>query len=100
MRLQRGLQIEVALRTHRRAGRSAGPPDSALLGALKQWRTATAKGAKVPAYVIFADATLEAVAAAKPLTHNDLLRLSGIGPVKVERYGAALLEILREHTDT
>ncbi|MSX88501.1 MAG: hypothetical protein F2754_14050, partial [Actinobacteria bacterium] len=84
----------------RRAGRSAGPPDSALLGALKQWRTATAKGAKVPAYVIFADATLEAVAAAKPLTHNDLLRLSGIGPVKVERYGAALLEILREHTDT
>lgn len=84
----------------RRAGRADGPPDSALLGALKQWRTTAAKGAKVPAYVIFADATLEAVATAKPLTQTDLLRLSGIGPVKVERYGDALLEIVREHTDT
>ena len=61
---------------------------------------AAAKGAKVPAYVIFADATLEAVAAAKPLTRPALLRLSGIGPVKVERYGDALLEIVREHHAT
>ena len=84
----------------RRGGRADGPPDSALLSALKQWRTAAAKGAKVPAYVIFADATLEAVAAAQPLTRTALLRLSGIGPVKVERYGDALLEIVRDHHAT
>ena len=81
----------------RRAGAPAAQPDSALLATLKQWRTTMAKGGKVPAYVIFADATLEAIATARPRRRADLLAVSGIGPVKVERYGEVLLQLIRDH---
>ena len=68
---------------------SAGP----LLEALREWRRATAREHNVPAYVVFHDATLEAIAAARPRTLDDLSGISGIGAKKLERYGAALLEI-------
>jgi DNA helicase-2/ATP-dependent DNA helicase PcrA len=73
--------------------------DDPLLVALKAWRTTTARAAKVPAYVVFADATLEAVAARRPATHRALLAVSGLGPVKAERYGDTLLRIVSEHAD-
>jgi DNA helicase-2/ATP-dependent DNA helicase PcrA len=65
-----------------------------VLRALKQWRADKARAAAVPAYVIFHDRTLEAVAAAKPRTHAQLLALPGVGPVKVNRYGDDLLEVV------
>jgi DNA helicase-2/ATP-dependent DNA helicase PcrA len=73
--------------------------DDPLLVALKQWRASVAKGANVPAYVVFPDTTLEAVAAVRPRTRGDLAPLSGIGPVKLERYGDALLRVVREHVE-
>jgi superfamily II DNA helicase RecQ len=65
-----------------------------MLAALKQWRSSTARAANVPAYVIFHDATLAAVAQARPRTRDELLALPGLGPVKAERYGEALLEVV------
>jgi DNA helicase-2/ATP-dependent DNA helicase PcrA len=65
-----------------------------VLLALKKWRSDRAKAAAVPAYVIFHDRTLEAVAAARPRTHDQLLALPGVGPVKVSRYGDDLLEVV------
>jgi superfamily II DNA helicase RecQ len=47
--------------------------------------------------VIFANATLAAVAAARPRTARALLAVPGIGPVKAERYGAAVLALVAEH---
>ena len=78
----------------RRPARPTG--DDPLLDALKRWRSSVAKGANVPAYVVFADATLEAVAARRPSARGDLAGLTGIGPVKLERYGDALLQVVRE----
>jgi DNA helicase II / ATP-dependent DNA helicase PcrA len=72
-------------------------PDSPLLAALKAWRGATAQASKVPAYVIFHDSTLAAVASARPSTVNELLALPGVGPVKVGRYGDQLLAIVASH---
>jgi DNA helicase-2/ATP-dependent DNA helicase PcrA len=74
-------------------------PDDPLLVALKSWRTSTARAANVPAYVVFADATLEAVAHRRPTTRQALLALPGLGPVKAERYGERLLQIVREHQE-
>jgi ATP-dependent DNA helicase RecQ len=68
---------------------SAGP----LLEALREWRRVTAREHNVPAYVVFHDATLAAIADARPRTLGDLRGISGIGAKKLERYGAALLEI-------
>ncbi len=69
--------------------------DEDLLERLKAWRLAEATHRAVPAYVIFTDATLEAVADVMPDSAEGLMAVSGIGPAKVERYGDALLAILR-----
>ena len=51
----------------------------------------------VPAYVIFSNATLAELATARPRTARDLLAVAGVGPVKAERYGDAVLGLVREH---
>jgi ATP-dependent DNA helicase RecQ len=63
--------------------------------ALRDWRAATAKEHGVPAYVVFHDVTLAELARACPQSLDALGRISGVGEKKRERYGAALLELLR-----
>jgi ATP-dependent DNA helicase RecQ len=67
-----------------------------VLDALRRWRSATAKEHGVPAYVVFHDSTLEALAATQARTLHDLEGISGIGAKKLERYGEALLAIMKE----
>ncbi|MCU1380374.1 MAG: hypothetical protein JWN29_3357 [Acidimicrobiales bacterium] len=74
-------------------GRNADP---GVLNALKAWRTAAARAAGVPAFVIFHDTTLAAVAEARPGDRASLLALPGLGPVKAERYGDDLLRVVAE----
>jgi len=69
-------------------------PDSPLYIELKQWRSETAKEQGVPAYIVFNNRTLAAIAAQHPTTHDELLEVSGIGPAKVERYGDELLDLI------
>ncbi|MBL6923846.1 MAG: ATP-dependent DNA helicase UvrD2 [Acidimicrobiia bacterium] len=69
-------------------------PDNPDVAAVKAWRLATAKAANVPAFVVFTDATLEALLEARPTTPAELLTVPGIGPVKVDRYGDELLTLL------
>jgi DNA helicase-2/ATP-dependent DNA helicase PcrA len=71
--------------------------DPGVLTALKAWRSAAARAAGVPAYVIFHDTTLAAVAEAQPVSRASLLALPGLGPVKAERYGDDLLRVVAEH---
>jgi ATP-dependent DNA helicase RecQ len=61
---------------------------------LRAWRRATAAAAEVPAYVVLADRTLRAVAATRPASADELAAVPGIGPAKLERYGAAVLELV------
>jgi ATP-dependent DNA helicase RecQ len=72
-------------------GAVSGP----LLSALRSWRSATAREHGVPAYVVFHDSTLEALAATRPRTLHEMRGISGIGATKLERYGEALLSIMR-----
>jgi DNA helicase-2/ATP-dependent DNA helicase PcrA len=68
-----------------------------LLRALLEWRRNLARASGVPAYVIFHDTTLEAVARDRPQSRGDLLTIPGIGPVKLQRHGQALLEMVGRH---
>jgi len=68
--------------------------DSVFL-ALKALRRELADARKVPAYVVFSDATLLAMAARKPQTEEDLLGIPGVGPKKRAVYGDAFLSLLR-----
>lgn len=63
---------------------------------LKALRLALARQKQVPAYVVFSDATLYAMAAARPTSHQELLGIPGIGHKKLETYGDQFLEALRE----
>jgi DNA helicase-2/ATP-dependent DNA helicase PcrA len=71
-----------------------GEASQSALAALRAWRSATARASGVPAFVIFHDATLGALAEARPSTRAELLSLPGLGAVKAERYGDTLLALL------
>jgi len=68
--------------------------DAALREALRGYRSAESSAGGVPAYVIFNDATLDDLIARRPTTERELLRVKGIGPVKIEKHGTVILEII------
>ena len=68
--------------------------DPELLTRLRQWRAEEARRRHVPAYVIFHDRTLAALAAARPSNPKQLLGVKGVGSAKLEAYGDALLALL------
>jgi ATP-dependent DNA helicase RecQ len=81
------------------AGRAfawSDPGDAAMFERLRALRRRLADAEGVPAYIVFSDAVLRAMAAQRPRTPGDLLRVPGVGPVKLERYGAAFLEELAQ----
>jgi ATP-dependent DNA helicase RecQ len=65
------------------------------LDRLRHWRLETSRAAGVPAYVVFHDATLAAIASARPASLAELLRVSGVGESKLRKYGDEILELLR-----
>jgi ATP-dependent DNA helicase RecQ len=62
--------------------------------ALKAWRAEVAKSHNLPAYVIFHDATLAAIAQAKPQDLEALQGIAGIGAKKLEAYGDEVLRVV------
>jgi ATP-dependent DNA helicase RecQ len=76
----------------------AAPPvadaDPGLVSTLKEWRRGEALRLGVPAYVVLHDRTLDALAARRPSTQEDLLAVPGIGPAKAASYGAVLLDLV------
>jgi ATP-dependent DNA helicase RecQ len=80
-----------------RTGVPVQPQDLALFGALRDLRARLAREQNVPAYVIFHDSTLRNIAERRPLSLDALAQVGGIGGSKLERYGDALVEAVREH---
>lgn len=72
--------------------------DPALFEALQEWRAGKAKELALPAYMIAHNTTLEQVAARKPQTEKELLRVPGFGPKKVEDYGKDIVRIVQQAT--
>src|SRR6185503_12396413 len=74
--------------------RPQAQPNDELFIRLKAWRTAQARSQSVPPYVVLHDATLAAIAAARPRHLGALSAIPGIGERKLERYGTAILAVL------
>ena len=68
--------------------------DEEVFERLRTWRKERAGADGVPAYVVFTDATLQLIAEHQPRDEQALLRISGVGESKLERYGADVLELL------
>jgi DNA helicase-2/ATP-dependent DNA helicase PcrA len=95
--LCRGCGRGLSTAATRKMGRCQDCPptyDVATFEALKVWRLSVAGATKVPAYVIFTDATLTAIAEKTPASVLQLGMISGIGPRKLERYADDVLAIL------
>jgi len=70
--------------------------DATLLERLRAWRGEQAREQSVPAYVIFHDATLSAIASSRPRDMGELSTIHGIGAKKLERYGPSLMTLLHD----
>jgi DNA helicase-2/ATP-dependent DNA helicase PcrA len=68
--------------------------DAELFGRLRAWRKRQAEAQSVPAYVVFSDATLVAIADAAPNSRTALARISGVGATKLERYAEPVLAVV------
>jgi superfamily II DNA helicase RecQ len=88
-----------AARGKRNRGRAPANPDSHLETRLREWRLAEAERRGVPAFRIFSDRALQAMAAAHPDTAAGLLAIPGIGIATVEKYGAELYRLLDKGQD-
>ncbi len=92
------LRREVARPT--RSSKRSAPSDlpaaaAPLFERLRAWRAATARELGAPAYVVFADATLRGIALTTPSTLDELSTVSGVGAAKLEKFGDAVLAIVR-----
>jgi ATP-dependent DNA helicase RecQ len=76
------------------APESLAAGDVGLFEALRAWRAGVAKELGVPAYIIFGDSTLRALAERRPASLADLDGVTGIGAKKREAYGDAVLEVV------
>jgi len=99
--LRKALASMARAKSERRDKRAATPSaivgdaDAALLEALKTLRTKLAQAQKVPAYIVFSDRTLAELATHRPSSPRAMREIHGVGDAKLERYGAAFLEVIR-----
>jgi DNA helicase-2/ATP-dependent DNA helicase PcrA len=80
----------------RRCGDCPSDVDTELLDRLRTWRSDEARDQQVPAYVVFTDATLTAIAEHRPADRAALVGIPGIGARKLDRYGAAVLALVAD----
>ncbi|MFH0808137.1 MAG: ATP-dependent DNA helicase UvrD2 [archaeon] len=75
---------------------SSSDVDEGLVGELKSWRSVVSEEAELPAYCVLSNKTIEEIADLKPKSAEELIKVSGIGPEKLMRYGAKILEIVSD----
>jgi DNA helicase-2/ATP-dependent DNA helicase PcrA len=68
--------------------------DEELFERLRAWRVSRAAQERVPAYVVFTDLTLQAIAEVKPADPQALLRINGIGSSKLTKYADEVLAVV------
>ena len=91
------VEIVIPPASRKRRGAVANPVGDPLFDALRELRRKLAQDGGVPPYVIFHDATLREIAAARPASPAALARVPGVGAKKLEAYGAELLDAVRQY---
>jgi DNA helicase-2/ATP-dependent DNA helicase PcrA len=86
----------------RKIGRHLDCPatyDEHTIAMLREWRRQEAADQKLPAYCVFTDATLIAIAEARPHSVADLIKVQGLGRTKADKYGEHVLAIIATEAD-
>lgn len=93
----RSCGTELLTAAQRKTGRCEDCPptyDEATFERLREWRLAVSRASSVPAYVVFTDATLTAIAEREPSSEGQLAQISGVGARKLGLYGEQVLAVL------
>jgi len=93
----RSCGAELTTAAQRKTGRCDDCPPTyseAVFDRLREWRLAVARATSVPAYVVFTDATLTAIAEREPSSEGELAQISGVGARKLGLYGAQVLALI------
>ncbi len=95
------MELVLPPKRQRRARGSRGaanPVDDPLFEALRARRRELAQEAGLPPYMVFHDATLREMAARRPASLAAMAGISGVGAAKLEKYGEAFVEVIRNHS--
>lgn len=97
VRLRReAVRVSRSSRGSKSSAASDLPTEAAgLFERLRAWRASTAKALGAPAYIVFGDSTLRGIALVTPTTLDELGQVSGVGAAKLEKFGEAVLAIVR-----
>jgi DNA helicase-2/ATP-dependent DNA helicase PcrA len=98
----RSCGMALADAAERKIGRHLSCPatfDEQTMVLLKEWRRQQSAEQKVPAFVVFTDATLIAIAEARPRSRADLIKVQGLGPAKADKYGEEVLAIVASEAE-
>ena len=79
-----------------RSADAGEPRNEDLFEQLRAWRFKRARKSRIPAYMIFNDATLDELARVRPSTQDELLQIKGIGPAKARKLGKEVLAMIAE----
>lgn len=96
LRKDLGAAAKASKARTRSAAATVGDADARLLAALKALRSELARAQNVPAYVVFSDRSLAEMATHRPTTLSALREIHGVGDTKLQRYGAAFLEVIAQ----
>jgi ATP-dependent DNA helicase RecQ len=72
-------------------------PNIAVAEALRTWRLTQARIMRLPAFRVFSDKVLRAIATDLPANEDQLLAVNGVGPAMLKKYGASILGVIRRH---
>jgi DNA topoisomerase-3 len=78
--------------------RASEPPNARLIEELRSWRLTQARAQRIPAFRVFPDRTLNAIAQARPESEEEMLQVPGIGPRLLDKYGARILAIVASNS--
>jgi DNA helicase-2/ATP-dependent DNA helicase PcrA len=95
MCLECGRPLQTAAdKARRRCADCPAPYDEELFERLREWRTERAREEEIAAFMVFSNATLEEIATRRPRSSRELLKVSGVGKEKLQKYGEALLDLV------
>lgn len=93
-------RLKMVSKGKQKGGRLASVADNKLFARLRQLRKQIADREELPPYIIFSDVSLAEMSELMPLTDREFLNVSGVGHIKLEKYGEEFMEIINEYVES
>ena len=93
-------RLKMVSKSKKKKGMLASVADNKLFARLRQLRKQIADREEMPPYIIFSDVSLAEMSELMPLTEREFLNISGVGHIKLEKYGAEFMDIINEYVES